>query len=1115
MSDPAIGAYGVAVTACVLLLRFAALASMQPSILLIAGAWCGSRTVMAVAARALPYARAEGGLATVMLGGDWKPVGLYGVIAAVSLGAFAGGRRTEIAVAAGLVASAAVVLFARRRLGGFTGDVLGAAGIVGETVALVVAAADMVNRPLAVACRTGGRRDRRRTALATAPGRGARPRAAARREPRCIAIATANGVAHATVGVALGVAAGAATALDGARDVSRLVRSRAARRRDRGRPTRSPRAMSTAHAMLLPALVGRDPEGLDEKDDLPRGGRVGGREHGGRDRRSRAVGAGGRCARRDRAPRREHDGLHDRSPRRALRRVRVGRGPPRRRRGVGPGQGRPPRSWPAAVLASPVVWCASCGAMRRRIPRPTPVSPRPRSRPRSTCDSAARTVTATASSCGPCSATAGRPNARDIRRANRLSRDVTLALAASLAAVGHRAVGAAVIPAPGAHGGDGPADRARARARPRSRRRPVAVAEPVRSGGRRVGAPPRATRCGTIRTSTTRRRAAGRRARRRSRAGAADERRERSDHAGRARARRIGRRRARVLASPARCRARRGGAAIRTTRPGSSPTTNDTADVWDEAFYPLATGTWTRGDEDAVVVGSLTKVFACPGLRLGYVLADDAVAVRVRPAGVARQRLGARVVAGVARARRPRGVARRHRVRRGPSSRRCCTTAATAPLPSDAPWLLVEAPGAARAPRAVRHRRARLHQLRPARPRSHRGPGRRRTGSAARCPALRKGDTMTDSPYEAARAAVSPVDEAAARSARAHHAPPHEAARFPRTGRGPRRATGCHRRRRSTTDPGTGRRSQCSPGDHGVVAEGVTPWPQEVTGQMVANFVAGGAAINVLARQAGATVTVVDVGVATDLDALGLADASGPPAPRRCAPEPPTWPCRAGDDGRRSRRRPATSVPRWRRSWSTGGARALVTGEMGIGNTTAAAAVIAALTGRPAGAGHRPRHRHRRRAPAAEDRGRRSGGRPAAHRRRRADAGAVLAEVGGLEIAALAGFIVGGAAQRVPVVVDGVIAGAALLAAIADCADVLPYVVAGHRSTEPGASAVLEHLGLEPVIDLGLRLGEGSGACLGARRARSVRPDPQRDGHLRRRRHHATRIERWRRTRGC
>jgi nicotinate-nucleotide--dimethylbenzimidazole phosphoribosyltransferase len=90
----------------------------------------------------------------------------------------------------------------------------------------------------------------------------------------------------------------------------------------------------------------------------------------------------------------------------------------------------------------------------------------------------------------------------------------------------------------------------------------------------------------------------------------------------------------------------------------------------------------------------------------------------------------------------------------------------------------------------------------------------------------------------------------------------------------------------------------------------------------------------------------------------------------------------------------------------------------------------------------------------------------------------VLAEVGGLEIAALAGFIVGGAARRVPIVVDGVIAGAALLAAHALAPDALPYVVAGHRSTEPGATALLAHLGLEPVLDLGMRLGEGSGACL-------------------------------------
>jgi cobalamin 5'-phosphate synthase/cobalamin synthase len=141
MADPTVGAYGVAVVAVVLLLRFAAFASMEADVLLVAGIWAGSRTAMAVAARAVPYARAEGGLASAFTGGDWRPVGLTGLILAVSLGAFAGGRQSELAVAAGIAASGAVVAFARRRLGGFTGDVLGAAGVVGETAALLVAAA--------------------------------------------------------------------------------------------------------------------------------------------------------------------------------------------------------------------------------------------------------------------------------------------------------------------------------------------------------------------------------------------------------------------------------------------------------------------------------------------------------------------------------------------------------------------------------------------------------------------------------------------------------------------------------------------------------------------------------------------------------------------------------------------------------------------------------------------------------------------------------------------------------------------------------------------------------------------------------------------------------------
>lgn len=141
MSEPTIGAYGVAVTVTVLLLRFAALASLDADVLLLGGIWCGSRTVMAVAARALPYARPEGGLASAFVGGDWRTVGLAGLILAVSLGAFASGRQTEVAVAMGMVAGAAVIQLGRRRLGGFTGDVLGAAGVIGETVALLVAAA--------------------------------------------------------------------------------------------------------------------------------------------------------------------------------------------------------------------------------------------------------------------------------------------------------------------------------------------------------------------------------------------------------------------------------------------------------------------------------------------------------------------------------------------------------------------------------------------------------------------------------------------------------------------------------------------------------------------------------------------------------------------------------------------------------------------------------------------------------------------------------------------------------------------------------------------------------------------------------------------------------------
>jgi nicotinate-nucleotide--dimethylbenzimidazole phosphoribosyltransferase len=257
-------------------------------------------------------------------------------------------------------------------------------------------------------------------------------------------------------------------------------------------------------------------------------------------------------------------------------------------------------------------------------------------------------------------------------------------------------------------------------------------------------------------------------------------------------------------------------------------------------------------------------------------------------------------------------------------------------------------------------------------------------------------------------------------------------------------------------------------GDHGVLDEGVTPWPQEVTAQMVAAFGAGAAAINVLARQVGARVLVVDVGVASDLPpAPGLLHRKVRPGTANLA----KGPAMTLDDARRALDVGASVAA----EAVADGARCLVTGDMGIGNTTPSAAVIAAVTARS----------------AADVTGRGTGIDDATHLRKtalveeavarlgaEADPLTVLASVGGLEIAALTGFLVGGAAARVPVVVDGVIALAGLVVAAALAPGCVDYCIAGHRSTEPGATAVLEHLGLTPVLDLGLRLGEGTGACL-------------------------------------
>jgi nicotinate-nucleotide--dimethylbenzimidazole phosphoribosyltransferase len=257
-------------------------------------------------------------------------------------------------------------------------------------------------------------------------------------------------------------------------------------------------------------------------------------------------------------------------------------------------------------------------------------------------------------------------------------------------------------------------------------------------------------------------------------------------------------------------------------------------------------------------------------------------------------------------------------------------------------------------------------------------------------------------------------------------------------------------------------------GDHGVVSAGVTPWPQEVTAQMVANFSSGGAAINVIARQIGASVHTIDVGVAADVAHLdgvlhrkvrpGTADLSSGPAMEVAE----AW--AALDVG--------ASVAA---DLVAQGCRLLVTGDMGIGNTTPSAALIAALTGKDGaavtgrGTGISDEMLTHKAAVVAA---------AAARTRGWLDPVSVLAEVGGLEIAALAGFIVGGVAAGVPVLVDGVITGAALLVADALAPGVASRCIAGHRSSEPGATAVLEHLGLVPVLDFSLRLGEGTGGCL-------------------------------------
>ncbi|MQA02560.1 MAG: nicotinate-nucleotide--dimethylbenzimidazole phosphoribosyltransferase [Streptosporangiales bacterium] len=258
-------------------------------------------------------------------------------------------------------------------------------------------------------------------------------------------------------------------------------------------------------------------------------------------------------------------------------------------------------------------------------------------------------------------------------------------------------------------------------------------------------------------------------------------------------------------------------------------------------------------------------------------------------------------------------------------------------------------------------------------------------------------------------------------------------------------------------------------GDHGVHAEGVTAWPQEVTAQMVANFLAGGAVVNVAAAQCGASVSVVDVGVATELpDAPDLLRRNVRRGTGNIAVEPAMTRAEAV--------RAVEVGIETARELVAAGNRCLLAGDMGIANTTPSAALVAACTGVPVqqvtGHGAGVDEAAWARKVAVVERS------LATHRPDPDDPVGVLAAVGGLEHAAIAGFLLGAAAHRVPAVLDGVTVVAAALVSHALAPDVVHALIAGHVSVEPGARHALAALDLRPLLDLDLRLGEGSGAVL-------------------------------------
>jgi len=259
-------------------------------------------------------------------------------------------------------------------------------------------------------------------------------------------------------------------------------------------------------------------------------------------------------------------------------------------------------------------------------------------------------------------------------------------------------------------------------------------------------------------------------------------------------------------------------------------------------------------------------------------------------------------------------------------------------------------------------------------------------------------------------------------------------------------------------------------GDHGVVAEGVSLYPQQVTAQMVHNFLRGGAGINVITRQVGARVIVVDMGVAAELepDAQLLSRKVAPGTRNMCL-----GPAMTSEQAVKAIETGIEIVT----AEVTKGLDIIATGDMGISNTTASSAICAVMTGKPVA--------------KVTGKGAGIGDKQLSHKVEVIDKALVLnhpdpeqpldvlAKVGGFEIGGLAGVMLAAAAYRIPVVVDGFISGAAALIATALSPGLKDFLIAGHVSAEAGHRLLLSHLGLKPLLDLNMRLGEGTGAALG------------------------------------